>query len=44
MATFSGSEPSRRLLESQFNSAVKSSILKHHCSGNRAASTLKLQR
>jgi len=44
MATFSGSEPSRRLLECLLNLAVKGSILKHYCSTNSAASALKLQR
>jgi hypothetical protein len=44
MATFFGSEPSRRLLERLLNLAVKCSILKHYCCSNSAASTLKLQR
>jgi len=44
MATFSGSEPCRRLLERLLNLAVNGSILKHYCSSNSAASTLKLQR
>jgi hypothetical protein len=43
MATLSGSTPSRRLLERQLNSAVKSSILKHFCRINNAASSLELQ-
>jgi len=44
MATFSGSKPSRRLPERQLNFATKSSTLKHYCSSNTAASSLKLQR
>jgi hypothetical protein len=44
MATFSGSEPSRRLPERQLNAVVKRSILKQYCSSNTAASALKLQR
>jgi hypothetical protein len=44
MATFSGSEPSRRPLERLLNSAVKCSILKRYCSSNSAASALNLQR
>jgi len=44
MATLSGSKLSRRLPARQLNPAVKSSILKHYCRINTAASTLPLQR
>jgi hypothetical protein len=44
MATFSGSDPSRRLPEPQFNYVVKCSNLKPYCSSNTAAFALKLQR
>jgi hypothetical protein len=44
MATFSESEPSRRLLERLLKLDVKCSNLKLYCSSKTAALALKLQR